>query len=415
MIPIRAPEPSTAGVLKPTQGDGPRPELELLLCCARTRLDVVRSERVRALIGGGIDWERLLRMAGQHGLTPLLHRHLGAPGTDVCPPAIMDRLRVNFAENTRRNLFMTGELLKVLARARERGLSLIAYKGPALTLMAYGHLGLREFSDLDVLVHPEGVAQLGEILGSQGYEPAVWPGDARWSVYRRVESTLPFHRRAPDATIEVHWRLTPRYFRFPRDPRSVWGDLASVAMSSQQITTFSPETTLLFLAVHGAKHHWSRLGWICDLLCLIENAPPLDWEKVLRHASEEHCRRMLFIGLLLAKNLLGAAIPGGVDERMREDQVASRLAAAIHQRFLKSPDYQDRSIARGLFLLRCWDRFRDRVRCGVNLALSPNEGDLMALSLPAPLAPLYCLVRPVRLVGRYGFRLFRRPDRGNSE
>src|SRR5690349_6303404 len=59
-------------------GVEPRPEMELILCCARTRLDESRTERIRAMASQGLDWEALLRTARLHGMTALLYRHLNA-------------------------------------------------------------------------------------------------------------------------------------------------------------------------------------------------------------------------------------------------------------------------------------------------------------------------------------------------
>jgi Uncharacterised nucleotidyltransferase len=397
-------------------GVEPRVEIELILCCARTEVDETRSRRIRFLASQSLNWESVLRTAHLHGMMALLHRHLNALVPEAVPPEILGRLRARFDENTRRNLFLTGELLRVLDQARAHGLPLAAFKGPALTLMAYGHLGLREFCDLDILARPEDVPRVGEVLMSRGYRPEVLPDSAQGIVYRRFESRLLFHRQDPDATIELHWQLTPGYISFPRDRRVVWGELATVAMGNQRIPALSPEAMLLFLAVHGAKHHWESLGWICDLVCLIENVAPLDWGRIMQRAGEEHCRRMLFVGLFLARDLLGVALPPQVERQMKDDQVASRMAGSVAGRFLRSDDRPERPIDHGAFLLRCFERTRDRVRFCLELAFRPNSGDLSALPIPGPLAPMYCLVRPIRLAWRYGPRLFRRdggpPTRG---
>ena len=61
-----------------------RPEAELLLCCARTRMDSEKAARIRVLLQHDIDWEYLFRTASEHGIAPLLYRHLNA----ICPEAV---------------------------------------------------------------------------------------------------------------------------------------------------------------------------------------------------------------------------------------------------------------------------------------------------------------------------------------
>ena len=48
------------------------PEVELLLCCGRLHLDSARRERIAFLLGGQLDWRRLLELAAVHCLLPLL-------------------------------------------------------------------------------------------------------------------------------------------------------------------------------------------------------------------------------------------------------------------------------------------------------------------------------------------------------
>src|SRR4051794_15265776 len=81
------PDPSGMG---PT---GPSPEVELILCCARTRLDEVRARRVRSLVSRGLDWEAVLGMACPHGMAGLLYRHLNAMAPEAVPPGVLGRLR----------------------------------------------------------------------------------------------------------------------------------------------------------------------------------------------------------------------------------------------------------------------------------------------------------------------------------
>ncbi len=53
-----------------------RRETELLVCCARTRLDPETTERIHSLTKNGIDWEYLVGAAARHRVMPLLCRSL---------------------------------------------------------------------------------------------------------------------------------------------------------------------------------------------------------------------------------------------------------------------------------------------------------------------------------------------------
>ena len=60
------------------------------------------------------------------------------------------------------------------------------------------------------------------------------------------------------------------------------------------------------------------------------------------------------------------------------------------------------------FHLRMTERWQDRVRHCIRLASTTTVGDWAFLSLPKCLFPLYYMIRPVWLIGKYGRRLLRR-------
>lgn len=63
-----------------------------------------------------------------------------------------------------------------------------------------------------------------------------------------------------------------------------------------------------------------------------------------------------------------------------------------------------------IFHWRVRERYRDKLWPFVAIPLAiarPNELDQAVVSLPASLSSLYYVVRPIRLVGKYGLRYLR--------
>src|SRR5688572_24047075 len=132
---------------------GPPAEIELLLCCARTSIDSNTLDRLKTLLHQDLGWQRLIQTAGIHGVLPLLYRSLSRNAPGLVPKAILERLRENFRSNVQRNLFLTAELLKLLDLFAAHRIDAVPFKGPVLAAAVYKDLSLRQFSDLDVLVH----------------------------------------------------------------------------------------------------------------------------------------------------------------------------------------------------------------------------------------------------------------------
>lgn len=55
-----------------------RPELDLLLCCARTRVDAETAEHIKTLVQENIEWRYLVQTSLRHGVMSLLYQNLNA-------------------------------------------------------------------------------------------------------------------------------------------------------------------------------------------------------------------------------------------------------------------------------------------------------------------------------------------------
>src|SRR5215469_4613412 len=119
---------------------GFRPESELLLCCARTYVDLERAARIKALLQKDLDWNYLLRMGIRLGVMPLLYQSLNTTCPDGVPSTTLVQLRSEFLENALNNFLLTEELLKLLTLFEVHGIRAVPYKGPALAASVYGNI-----------------------------------------------------------------------------------------------------------------------------------------------------------------------------------------------------------------------------------------------------------------------------------
>jgi hypothetical protein len=379
------------------------PEVELLLCCARSRPEAAAAGRIRALVQGGIDWEHLLELAHRHGTLPLLYWNLNAICPDAVPAATLARLRAFFQANAQRNLYLTGELVEILRLLEEHGLVAVPFKGPVLAASVYGNLALRRFADLDLLVQERDVARAAELLVSQGY---------RFCAEGARPSYLCEHKLSHDGkgvAVDLHWRVTGRHIPFHLELERLWARLEPISLAGAPLHTLPPEELLLVLCVHGCKHDpipWEDLIWICDVAELIAARPGLDWGRVTEEARRLGARRMLFIGLVLACDLLGAALPGAVLEQGAADPVPPALAARVRTYLFDTGSASSRIAGRYAFHLKMRERWRDRLPYVLLLGriVRPGALDREWAPLPGVLSFLHYPLRLLRLVREYGLR-----------
>lgn len=375
------------------------PEARLLLAAARAATGDDKDEEWMAVLSRGeIAWEKLLAAVEDHGLRPLLWRLLGTTIPDSIPPKILDDLRQSFQANLGRNLELTGELWKILRLFAEHGIAAVPFKGPTLAVLAYGDLAWRQFNDLDVLVDRADLARAGELLQKRGYQPEVDLSATREKSFLSACTALSFRRPEIRCLVELHWELSPRLLPFDLSCAEIRERPAVVYPGGKQMMTLSPEDLLLYLCAHGARHCWNRLGWIADVSWLIRRHPRLDWIRVLENADRLRSERVLFIGLLLANELLGADLPPEVKRRAQADRAANNLAAQIVTWLLQSDSAGIGMITQDLFYLRFQDGWREKLRYLLRLVAAPNMADWIFLPLPNSLTFLYPLTRPFRLI-----------------
>ena len=385
-----------------------RPEIQLLLSCAQTSQDAARDDRIRALIRQEIDWTYLLRTAGRQGVAPLLYRSLNA--TEGVPKDVLDRLRERFHANSRRNLFLSGKLLEILDALEEREIPALPYKGPVLATAAYGSLGLREFSDLDILLDDKDVLEAKAVLTSLGYQPRDHMTGAQEAAFLRYERQYEFAH--DDGTmVELQWKVTPRYFLFPLDHEHVWERSVPTSLGGRTVQTFSPEDLLLVLCVHGSVHCWARLGWVCDVAELVRKSGEIDWERLVERASAFSGRRMLLLGLFLANQLLNVDLEPDILRQARVDKAVEALSEDVRERLLsEAPDPEgilEGSAFRG-FHFRVIEGLRGKLRYCAHRVATPTLWERRLLPLPAVLFPLYRVLRPILLTGKFVSRLAKR-------
>lgn len=377
-----------------------RLEKELLVCCARTRIDSGTTETIRRLVGGRLDWSLLLREAAENSVTPLLCRQLPGAAKDLLSSDRLDQLKGQSRTLAIRNLVLAGELVTLIDRFKSAGVEAIPYKGPVLAVQAYGDVALREFEDLDIVLRQRDISRANDVMLSVGYRSKL-PGLLSDRAASIVPAEYAYFDDKRRIMVELHTERTLRHFPSPPDIDDLAARLTPVSIGGQHLFTFSPEDTLILLSVHGSKHFWERLSWTADVAEFIE-ANPIKWREVIVRAGKIRANRMLAINLLLARELFELSLPDEISRHVETDAAAASIATEIAGRLLGRNSRQPGGLARFQLRRQMLEGTLEGWRYSARLATSPSDEDWSAVRLPRFLAPFYVVLRPFRMATKYG-------------
>lgn len=376
-----------------------RSEHDLILSIARRENLELRTP---------FNWDYLFATAQAHGLLPLLHKHLIS-----APTHFIARLKRESVANTQTVLHLIGKQLRLYKLFAEHKIPLALFKGPLLSQMAYGEIGLRQAGDIDVLINRRHFAAARLLLESLGYQ--MTPSLTRPQLESHLNShcEIQFMRDDWFTVVDLHWDLAPRSFVFKLNGDEVMSRLQPLTLAGTEVKTFAAEDLILYQAMHGAKHLWRRLEWITSLAESIRATPSLNWDLLVDRANKARATRITALGLRLVQAFSNVNVPAHVFATTDAEHAMQRMAEEIKQNIFTTFGAAD-STETNLYNLRVMDRKRDAFISALRAIFVPTLTDWQSLTLPSSLHSLYYAYRPLRLSKVYGTSLWRRIKRSEK-
>jgi len=382
------------------------PEFQLVVDCARTAIVTDASPEPPAL-DGAPDWDRVVELARYHGVVQLLYQGLEPMAHEsgdefTVPESVLTRLSSTVQGKRMRNLAFTTELQEIIERFETRGVRAIPFKGPVLSAATYDDATVREYNDLDLLVHSEDITVAADILEERGYE---WRGgtprlDDAALLGGPVTKAIvhEYEMRGPEFDVELRWRVGDAERPFSPPFAELWDRRDTVAVGGQPLPALAQPDRLLVLAFHGTKHRWYLLKWLCDFVAALESTEA-DWPHVLARAREAGVERNLLLGAALARDVFGYALPAPILDRLRTDDRVTELARDVVESLATGTPQAPTRLEAARFYLAASDSATALVPfILLHSSLHPTYSEYQFCPLPGPLHPLYYVTWPFRLL-----------------
>ena len=388
-------------------------EQSLILECSRNEMSPAQINRVKTILEAELDWDLILNNAYLNGVLPLVSANLLQKFGNLLPDEIREKLALQFQAHARKNLFLTARLLEIVGTLFQSGIPILPFKGPVLAMRAYGNLSLRQFVDLDLLVQPKHFDEAVRKILGHGYKAVSkvpWlKRKARFFAYQKDIGLL-----SEDLTtrVELHWKLSGSHFALPFELNQLWERLEEIDLGGVRLKTLAFPDLFIYLCLHGSRHGWERLAWICDLHELIKSEQKsgkrIDWREIQLHGQRHGCEKVIELGLFLIHDFFGMKTEFPVWKQVEKNETFKKISRQIQNKIFAKSQTSTEIGDWYLYHLSLKEKKTDKLKLHfhyfswyLRLVLTPNLLDKAVFNLPPIFYPLYYVLRPSRLIFNY--------------
>jgi hypothetical protein len=293
-----------------------RNEEYLLIELCRLDFSNEHLSRIRSLKSVITDWNYFRNLANVHGVAALvchnLEKHKLISGI---PEEIVSYLRSTLMISLSRNTFNTESMRDVLRMFNAEKIKTVILKGLALENSVYGSSGLRQMSDVDILIDRNECIKARKILMSNGYESLPVKSPFHEMIIDHFGKHLPSLIKN-GTSVEIHNELFG-------DRKNLMTKMlydSSYEFNIKGEKAWFPRPQIFFLYL--IKHLWlheinneSQLRLYTDLIVLVEKyRDEIINNDLLKYASEAGMTEILAWHLEPLRDMWGIGFPEWLNE-----------------------------------------------------------------------------------------------------
>ncbi|NMC41352.1 MAG: nucleotidyltransferase family protein [Bacteroidales bacterium] len=293
-----------------------RNEEIVLLGLSRLHFNEELTGKISALLEEITDWDYFTRLASEHGIAALVYYNLQQLGLIAgIPPEKADILHSSLLLSITRNAFHLTGAEDIISLLNSEGIKSVLLKGLALETTVYGNKGLRQMTDVDLLISRNDYLRARKILMENGFDSNSLKSGLHKPIMAWTGKHLPSLMRN-GLSADIHLEL------FPGRKNSLTSLMIDSARETmlERVKAFVPDPQLLFLYLvrHLYNHELneeSQLRLYADLVVLIEvhREEILNYE-LLRLAGEAGMSRILAWKLEPLRDLWGIDFPSWLND-----------------------------------------------------------------------------------------------------
>lgn len=258
------------------------------------------------------DWNELADTAISLGVGPLVYHNLNNAGLkQLVPPGVFDRLQQCYYVTLRRSMLLYGVFQQAARALHAAGIQVVALKGIYLSEHLYSDIGLRQVSDIDLLVSAEEGEKSIEVLTNHGFRVTENP----FSSYLTPDTDFIHYppMQKDGFSVEIHVRLHRPHPDYCIDTAAFIAHAIPVVISDVAVHTLSFYDQLIFICIHSEKHFTgSKIQFTCfaDIANILTSyRDEIDWSMLIKECLTNKCEYVVMKHILLVHHFFEAPVP----------------------------------------------------------------------------------------------------------
>ena len=314
-----------------------RDEEILLLGLCRLSFNVELKVMLMALAESVTDWNYFVSLANAHGVAALVYNNLKKLNfLEYLPKKCGEQLHNALLMSLSRNTHNSEGLCSVLELLKKDDLKMVLLKGIALELTVYGNSGLRQMTDVDVLMTREDCLKTRKILMENGFIPLPLKSMLHRSILADTGKHLPTLIKN-DFAFELHHEL----FGAGKNvlTKMLYDNSYEITINGEKAFFPAVKLFFLYLVKHLYLHEMnneSQLRLYTDLVVLIEKYRDeiINYD-LLEYAVQAGMAEILAWRLEPLRDLWGISFPDWMNDFINKWYNPDSINKFVF--FLKSP------------------------------------------------------------------------------
>lgn len=310
-----------------------------------------------------LQWHTAKFVVQTHGVAPLFYKLCSLSGaSDTFNAAFQGYISEQYYLNQARINKVKVTLQGILELSSLKSMAVMPLKGALLVTNYYEDAALRPMSDIDLLVKPEDLSDIGQILGEMGYYLVE-------DSFHHVQYMLPgkpvsMNGEHPDnpLVIELHREVNWPIGHLNYDITDLlWQNAENEFLGYEYAFKPSEDDLLMMLACHCARNQYEgqmRAIQLYDLKLVAESLDHSQWVSLIEKAEKSGFDRVLYSALHTTDRFLGLGnsiivetgsldnVPGKlkvlIEKQSLDTVIADNEYKTLHYRLSSGEEYNNK-------------------------------------------------------------------------